>query len=143
MQTLETVDALDEAREWVEGLLGICTVLSVAPTSDAVAEFALMQDFRDAVPLTKASHPDCWSPPVFVDSGHRYIRRADLAAYVREVRGERIAFAALTGALSGRSAGSTSTVRCGSRTCLAGKRSTSASGPIGRRWRTSDARRPL
>jgi hypothetical protein len=96
-ETLEKVEPLDEAREWVEGFLGIANVLSVTPALDAVAEFALLQDFRDAEPLTKSRHPDTWTPPILVDSSHRYIRRADLAAYVREVRHETIGYRALTG----------------------------------------------
>ena len=96
-ETFKTVDALDEARESVEGLMSMSHVLSVAPVADAVAEFVLLQEFRDAEPPTKSRHPDMWCPPVFVDASHRYIRRADLAAYVREVRRETIALAALTG----------------------------------------------
>lgn len=98
-ETLERVDSLTEAQEWVEGFLAITTPLLIRPKFDAAETFVVLQDFRDMEALSDQvrRRTDHWTPPALVDQTHRFVRRADLATYIREAHHTRISYEALTG----------------------------------------------
>jgi hypothetical protein len=97
--TLESLDALDEATEWLEGFQTVAAPLTVRAGSDDAQAFAVLQDFRDVETLASQvmRRSDALSPPVLVDLTHKYVRRADLAAYVRAIHHVNISWRALTG----------------------------------------------
>ena len=94
-ETLEAADDLDQAREWTEQFIGIADPLVIPHDADDVAAFATLQDFRDR--LRPEAGEEFWGPPLLSWPPYHYIRRADLAAFVREVFHERISWGGLIG----------------------------------------------
>jgi hypothetical protein len=93
--TMELHDALDEARDWLDGFAGVARPVE-ADLADPAKKYAAAVDLEE--------HRPAWGDPplllIDMSTGLHYLRRGDLATYVRRDRRVTIAMGALTARLA-------------------------------------------